>query len=181
MLFETANSPNLCIATAYNLCQGRSSKSCLQSVYRQHKRYLININKDFIDPCTAFRRDFLKQLHKWEKNGDRLSVCIDVNKNLLNKKLHKSITNINLIPIIKNRHRHKIAPRTHSQGSIVIDRTYISPGFKIIAAGCTSFSDAPGDHIALWLDIKNKSLFKPKNQEYLSPSLSPRQRQPLCY
>ena len=70
MLFESEGKPNLRIVTAYNPCHGTASKSSLNSVYRQHKRYLINKKQDLTDPRTAFRRDIFQCLYSW-KNKEK--------------------------------------------------------------------------------------------------------------
>ena len=75
-----------------------------------------------------------------------LVVCIDASENLLKGKLHKSLSKLGFISVIRNHHHHKTATPTHTQGSTVIDRIYVSPGFTITAADYTSFNDAPGDH-----------------------------------
>ena len=54
MLFKNHGKPNLHIVTAYNPCRSTASKSSFNSVYRQHKRYLINKKQDLTDPRTAF-------------------------------------------------------------------------------------------------------------------------------
>ena len=66
ILFESHCKPNLRIVIAYNPCHGTASKSSFNSVYCQHKRYLINKKQDLTDPRAAFRRDFFQRLYSWK-------------------------------------------------------------------------------------------------------------------
>ena len=139
-------------------------KSSFNSVYCQHKRYLINKKQDLADPRTAFRRDFFQRLYSLKNQGDRLIICIDANDNLVGGKLHRGLCQLGLIPAICTRHRHQNPPPTYHRGSKLIDGIYTSPGFQITAAGYSSFTDSPGDHRALWIDINYTTLFTNKQK-----------------
>ena len=48
--------------------------------------------KDCICPRTRFKNDLLAQLRKWREQGDRLIVCMDVNKDIYRKSIGKALT-----------------------------------------------------------------------------------------
>ena len=48
--------------------------------------------KDRTCPRTRFKKDLLAQLRKWREQGDRLIVCIDLNKDIYRKSIGKALT-----------------------------------------------------------------------------------------
>ncbi len=50
--------------------------------------------KDLTCPRTKFWEDLVVQLQRWREDGNRLVVCLDVNKDIYKKSLGKSLTDI---------------------------------------------------------------------------------------
>ena len=68
------------VICGYSPCANKKKDS--GTVYQQHCRHLINKLKDDTCPRTRFREDLLRQMKQWRKDGERLILCLDANKNI---------------------------------------------------------------------------------------------------
>ncbi len=64
-------------------------------VYQQHRRHLINKVKDDTCPRARFREDLLYQMKQWQKDGERLIICLDANENIYQGELGRQLTKLN--------------------------------------------------------------------------------------
>ena len=80
MRFAGADGKSTYVVSGYNPCSNRKVDS--GTTYQQHRRCLINKEKDRTCPRTHFRNDLVKQLKKWRKEGNRLIVCLDANEDI---------------------------------------------------------------------------------------------------
>ena len=65
------------------------------------RRYFITKEKDCTCPRTRFKNDLLAQLRAWREQGDRLIVCMDVNKDIYCKSIGKSLTALEDLQMIE--------------------------------------------------------------------------------
>ena len=78
------------IVCGYNPCV--TSPKAKRSTYQQHRRYLIEKEKDLACPRKQFHHDLVQKLKQWCEQGDRLIVCMDANKHIYKKGFGKSLT-----------------------------------------------------------------------------------------
>ena len=90
MVFRGSNEITTRIVFGYNPCYNRKKQS--KTSYQQVSRYYITREKDLTCPRKRFRDDLIQQLTKWREEGDRLIVCLDVNKDIYRKELGKRMT-----------------------------------------------------------------------------------------
>jgi hypothetical protein len=64
------------------------------TVYQQHHHHLINKLKDDICPCACFWEDLLCQMKQWRKDGERLILCLDTNKDIYLGELGQQLTKL---------------------------------------------------------------------------------------
>ena len=50
--------------------------------YQQHQQYLTMQQKDLTCLRTKFCKDLMAQLRRWQQDGDKLIVCLDVNEDI---------------------------------------------------------------------------------------------------
>jgi hypothetical protein len=79
------------IICGYSPCANKKKDS--GTVYQQHCRHLISKLKDDTCPQVCFREDLLCQMEKWRKDGERLILCLDANKNIYHSDLGQQLTN----------------------------------------------------------------------------------------
>ena len=80
MKFKGDNIIRTWVICGYSPCANKQKD--LGMVYQQHCRHLIYTLKDDTGPQARFRDDLLRQLKRWHKDGERLILCMDTNKNL---------------------------------------------------------------------------------------------------
>ncbi len=68
------------VICGYSPCANKKKDS--GTVYQQHRRHLINKLKDDTCPRARFWEDLLRQMKQWRKDGERLILCLDANKNI---------------------------------------------------------------------------------------------------
>jgi len=66
-------------------------------VYQQHCRHLINKLKDDTCPHARFWEDLLCQMKQCRKDGERLILCLDANKNIYQGDLGRRLTKQNCL------------------------------------------------------------------------------------
>ena len=80
------------VICGYNPCYNKNPDSTTS--YQQHRRFFITKKKDLTCPRKKFREDLVEQLKLWRKDGNRLIVCLDANKDIYKKSLGKALTDI---------------------------------------------------------------------------------------
>jgi hypothetical protein len=80
------------VICGYSPCANK--KKDLGTVYQQHCQHLINKLKD--DTCLRawFRKDLICHMKKWQKEGERLILCVDANKNIYCGELGQQLTDL---------------------------------------------------------------------------------------
>ena len=95
----------------YNPCP--SGKRATKSSYQQHRRYFIRKEKDRTCPRVRFRQDLIRQLVQWQKEGDRLVVCLDANGNIYKKKLGRDLvttSELEMVEVVGNFTGQRVGP-----------------------------------------------------------------------
>ena len=88
---------------SYTSCA--SFKKAIRSSYQQNRRYLLKKEKDTTCPRPRFKEDLLLQLTKWRQDGERLIVCMDVNKDIYRNSIGKALVKtdgLNMIEAVGN-------------------------------------------------------------------------------
>ncbi len=80
------------IMCGYNPCFNKSKDN--STTYAQHHQYFVKAKKDLTCPRTKFRMDLVEQLKKWRRDGDKIIVCLDANKNIYKKSIGKALTDL---------------------------------------------------------------------------------------
>ena len=96
------------MVTAYNPC--KSTKG-LNTVYKQHLRYLRSENDDR-DPLKAFEEDLRDTLAAWIEDGEHVMLSMDANQDVRSGSLHRMLATLGLRDIILARHQSQGPPPT---------------------------------------------------------------------
>ncbi len=106
-----------------------------------------------------FDKDLTNQITKWQEEGDRIILFMDVNKHPIEGKFSKRLATTN--PDM-HKFSHKcwgpVAPYTHINGCQPIDGGYKSPKIEVFNLAMLNFKDSPGNHKSLIFDISTRSL-----------------------
>ncbi len=92
MKFKGDNNISTRVICGYSPCANK--KKDLGTVYQQHCWHLMNTLKDDSCPRAQFHNDLLHQLKRWRKDGERLILCMDANKNIYRGKLGQQLTDL---------------------------------------------------------------------------------------
>ncbi len=90
MKFKGDDNISTWVICGYSPCMNK--KKDLGMVYQQHHWHLINTLKDDTCPRARFLDDLLRQLKRWHKDGERLILCMDANKNIYQGELGRQLT-----------------------------------------------------------------------------------------
>ena len=146
------------IVCGYNSCN--SGKHETRSSYQQQRRYFITREKDRTCLRLSFKTDLLTQLKEWRKKGDRLIVCMDVNKDIYRKSIGKSLTeseDLRMAEMVGNYTGLKIGA-TFFQGSKPIDGVWTTPDVAVTGGCVMPAGYGVGDHGLCVVDILTLSL-----------------------
>ncbi len=80
------------VVCGYNPSYDKNPNS--STTYQHHRQYFITQRKDLTCTQTKFREDLVAQLTQWQKDGDRLIVCLNANKHIYKKLIGKVLTDI---------------------------------------------------------------------------------------
>ena len=80
------------IICGYSPCANKKTDS--ETVYQQHRRQLIQKLKDVTCPPARFREDLLRQMKQWQKDGERLILCLDAIENIYRGELGQRLTDL---------------------------------------------------------------------------------------
>jgi hypothetical protein len=105
------------VLCGYKPCYNKNQNS--STLYQQHCRYFITKKGNLTCPQTKFREDLVAQLTKWSKEGNRLIVCLDANKQIYKQSIGKALTDIDCLAmreVVGDFTRQPVGP-TYFQGS----------------------------------------------------------------
>ena len=144
------------IVVAYRPCSTKAKG--LKTVYQQQIRYM---QKEGItgSPIQMFDNDLTLQINRWRSAGERVILLMDVNGHPLHNNLYKKLR-VGTEPMEEFTHKcwGNVPPHTYARGSSPIDGGYKSPEIEIINLSMLTFSESPGDHRSLILDVSTRSL-----------------------
>ncbi len=130
----------------------------LKTVYQQQLRY-IQAKGLHITPLELFDKDLTKQLSKWCVAEEIMVLLMDVNKHPMEGKFSRKLAEMNLD---MHEFSHKCwgptQPYTHINGTQPIDGGYISSEIEVLNLAMLNFTDSPGNHRLLILDVSTRSL-----------------------
>ena len=141
------------VITAYCPCMSNCKRP--ETVYSQHKQYLVSKHQD-ICPREAFWRDLLTFTSQCQSRNEQIILCMDLNEdtNRNNGPTQQTLLHTNnLTDVLK--YRHDIpTPSTHNRGSTTIDAIYASQELLAVEnAGWLRFGEGIRDHRIAFIDI----------------------------
>ena len=116
--------------------------------------------KDRTCPRTCFKNYLLAQLRKWREQGDRLIVCMDLNKDIYRKSIGIALTmyeDLQMIEAIGNYTGKKIGT-SFFRGTKPIDGVWVTYDVVIIGACVMPAGYGIGDHRLFVLEFLTSSL-----------------------
>ncbi len=146
------------VICGYNPCYNKSPES--STSYQQHRRFLITQKKDLTCPRTKFKADLVSQLQQWCKEGDRLIVCLDANKDIYKKFLGKSLTNIDGLAMKEVVGKFTGTPvgAIFFQGSKPIDGVWATLDIMVCNASIMPAGYGIGDHQLFVFDFASSNI-----------------------
>lgn len=147
------------IVCAYRPCKSNGP----DTAYIQQALYFNSIGRKG-DPRKLFMEDLAQTIKQWQHLGEKIILTGDFNTGDKNtqKKLSQFwnpwLKQTGLINAHQQSSTHNIIPSTHERGQVQIDYMFISPDLSITRAGFLPFSKFPGDHRALWIDLKSSDI-----------------------
>ena len=95
---------------------------------------------------------------------------IDANKYVLSTDMNEAMENVGLTEAIIARHKETYGELpTHKKGSTPIDGIFVSETIHIECGGYLPFGDGPSDHRALWIEVKESTLFGYNMEKIVPP------------
>ena len=156
------------IIAAYCPCKSKGGKP--ETVYMQHKRYLMSIDRD---ECLreAFRSNLSNFITSHQNKGEQMVLCIDLNEDTTrsNGPIQQTLLcNNGLVDALKYKHGCD-TPATHNRGSRTIDAIFVSaPILELESTGWLRFGEGIGDHRIAYLDIKLEHLINKDKYEIVT-------------
>ena len=116
--------------------------------------------KNLLEPTKIWFSDLKELIQAKQEKGHSIILCGDFNDDMTddNSKVSKFAKGLNMREVILGRHGKNNAPNTYEYGSKPIDGIFVSDGIDIEQGGYIDSLDCPGDHCALWVDIKKTEL-----------------------
>ena len=156
IMFRGKNNTNTRIISAYQPNVILYSEN-LGSVYKQHERHLLSNNIDS-DPVDVFRDDLCKAISQWISKGEKIILMIDANEDVRSGVLSTRLRQLGLISPLQSKFGGHSMPPTFHRGSAPIDDIFVSPSLRVEKSGMLEFGNGPGDHRAIYLDVKQTDL-----------------------
>ncbi len=123
-------------------------------------QYLINKLKD--DTCSHawFQEDLLCHMKKWRKEGKRLILCIDANKNIYRGELGQQSTDLDGLGMkeVVGEFTAKQLGATYFQGSKPIDGIWATGNLTVANACMMPVGFGVGDHQLFVIDFATTML-----------------------
>ena len=137
-------------------------KNRLNTVYKQHLRYLRSQNDDR-DPLKAFEADLEKTLAAWIEDGERILLGMDANQDVRSGSLSRMLAKLGMRDIILARHQAQGPPPAtyeRNESEVPIDGIFANFDCLDVRCGYMDFGDGlPGDHRTLWADLPYRLVF----------------------
>jgi hypothetical protein len=146
------------VVCSYNPCG--SGKPNSGTTYQQQRRYFITREKDLTCPRKRFHDDLMRQLNKWQQEGDRLIVCMDANEDIYRKLKGKLLTKkdgLNMLKAVGNFTSKKIDP-TFFRGSKPINGIWATPDVVVTHVRVMLAGYGVGNHHLFVVDFQEASL-----------------------
>jgi len=144
----------LTIIFVYQPCS--NVKSRLKSVYAQHCRYFVMINRRSC-PRAVFLEDLAAFISTRRDAGEAILVLGDMNGDIHHPSLQTFLAGIDLHKLILSRYPELPPPATFKRddrfGKTPIDGAWATDDVTISAASWRSAATSPGDHRAMVIDI----------------------------
>jgi hypothetical protein len=128
------------VIRGYSPCTNKNKD--LGTVYQQHHL------KDDTCPHAWFREDLLCHMKKWQKEGERLILCVDANKNTYQGELGRQLTDLDGLGIkeVVGEFTAKQVAATYFQGSKPIDGIWATGNLTVANACVVPVGFGVGDH-----------------------------------
>jgi hypothetical protein len=146
------------VVCSYNPCG--SGKLNSGTTYQQQRRYFITWEKDLTCPRKHFHDDLMRQLDKWQQEGDCLIVCMDANEDIYRKLIEKLLMKKdgqNMSEVVGNFTGKKIGP-TFFWGSKPIDGIWATPNVVVTHACVMPAGYGVGNHWLFVVDFQEAIL-----------------------
>jgi hypothetical protein len=142
----------------YSPCANKKKDS--GTVYQQHRRHLINKLKDDTCPRAHFREDLLRQMKQWRKDGERLILCLDANKNIYRGELGWQLTKLNGLDMkeVVGEFNVRQLGATYFPGSEPIDGVWSTGNITVKNACVMPVGFGVGDHRLFVIDFATTTL-----------------------
>ena len=150
---------DLIVVSAYRPCGPGQG---VETVWAQHKDYLITVGRQDEDPRQAFVDDLIGAIEEWTSWGCEIILGIDANDDV-------SVDSPSSISFLFRQaglqeailQRHQQAPpatQVDNRSNKPIDGIFVTSGVVVKAGGYYGFYEGiESDHRALWIDIDLKS------------------------
>jgi hypothetical protein len=134
------------VICGYSPCINK--KKDLGTVYQQHRQYLIKKLKDDTCPHARFQEDLLCHMKKWRKEGKRLILCVNANKNIYQGELGRQLTDLDGLGMkeVLGEFTEKQLEATYFQGSKPIDGIWATGNLAVAIACMMPVRFGVGDH-----------------------------------
>jgi hypothetical protein len=140
------------IVVAYCPCAGKTDG--LKIVYQQHMQSRgLSFN-----PIDLFDHDLSKQIKEWRGKGKRILLMMDINDHPMCSKFYTKLKPHTNMEEFTHKCWGPKEPYTHHAGKSPIDEGYKTPVVEIVNLAQLNFTESPGDHQSLVLDISTLSL-----------------------
>ncbi len=142
----------------YNPCGNNKLNS--RTSYQQQRRFFVTTRRDLICPQKHFHDDLLKQLTRWQEEGDCLIVCKGVNEDIYRKLIGWSLIYLegpNMRELVVEFTGKKIGP-TFFQGSKPIDRIWETSNLIVTHVSMMPAGFGVGDHHMFVIDFQESSM-----------------------
>ena len=147
------------VVTVYVPCNSKTH-GC-KTVFSQQQAALLK-SKVGKGVLKRFWLDFWDEIDGWRKNGEKLIVGGDWNRNIVENQMLDEFKSKGLIPVVATKFPDNI-PETYSGGSYPIDEIFVSETLEIKACGYMEHGLNRSDHRPIWLDIEKQEIlgYKP--------------------
>ena len=131
--------------------------------------------KNLLEPTSLWYSDLKRLIQDKQDKGHNIVLSGDFNDDLTadKSKVQKLTKDLNLREVLLERHGSEQAPKTYEYGSKPIDGIFVSGNIEVEKGGYIDSLDCPGDHCALWIDVKQTDIIG-EQQDHTSKKFSRR-------
>ena len=167
--FRGKQEVTLRVVTAYR----PGSNAGAHTVYSQQKSYFDDRDIEG-QPKDIMLDELCGEITKWQEEGDRIILMMDVNEHVDNDNISTTFENMGLTEAIIGRHQEDAGYQaTFNRGRDPIDGIFVSQELHIQSAGYLPFGESPSDHRGLWIKLKEEDVFG-YSMEKIDPPLARR-------